>query len=252
MRIAFNGPGIDKSTLLLPPGLPQAEGGVLDLSSPDITAAGAVKVEIPTYPQLGWGDRTTVVFKDEKNAPVVRFAYLPNPAQFKDRACVAEVRVHPLSALVSGSYTVGYSVESRTGNISNSETIPVTVTHSPYNGGGGVATIGTSFFGTYVPGMIGSWVAPLDYSLAIKSDIVVRSLNGFSPPGVTTAGVRLKVYRTPVGGTVQSIAIIESSDGKQWAVTPVGDGNVDLHKGDLISIELDGVSNARFFVALAF
>lgn len=251
MRIAFNGPGIDKSTLLLPPSLPQAEGGVLDLSSPDITAEGLVKVEIPTYPQLGWGDRVTVFFKDEKNAPLVRFAYLPNPAQFKDRTCIAEVRVHPLSALASGSYTVGYSVESRTGNNSNSETMPVTVINSPYTGGGGVATIGTSFFGTYVPGIIGSWVVPVDYSLAIESGIVVRSLNEFSPPGMTTADVRLKVYRTPVDGAVQSIAIVESSDGNQWAVTSVGDGNIDLHKEDLISIELDGVSNARFFVALA-
>jgi hypothetical protein len=251
MRVAFNGPGVGQNTLLSPPGLPQAQGGILDLGSPDITAEGAIKVEIPAYAQLGWGDRVTVVFRDEYDRSIVRLAYLPNPAQFKDEAYVAEVRVRPLSALASGSYHVGYSVTSRTGNISNSEAIPVTVTHSPYAGGGPVTTVGTAFFGTYVRGVIGSWVVPADYSLSTNSDIVVRSLNGFAPPGTTTTDVRLKIQRIPPDGGTESIAVVQTSDGNEWTVSAVGNTNVDLHKEDLISIELDGLSNARFFVALA-
>lgn len=251
MRIAFNGPGVGKSTLLTPPGLPQAKDGVLDFGSPDVTAAGAVKVEIPTYAQLGWGDRVTVIFKDEYDRSLVRFAYLPNPARFKDRAFVAEVRVSPLSALASGRYRVAYSVASRTGNLSNSETSPVKIINSPYTDGGRVPTVSTAFFGTYVPGMIGSWVVPADYSLSTTSEIVVRSLNGFAPPGATAASVRLKVQRTPFEGVIEPIAVVQSNDGSQWTVNPVGDANVDLHKRDLISIELDSTGNARFFVALA-
>lgn len=250
MRIAFNGLDIDAGTPLSSPGLPQVRDGVLDLSLPSVTADGAVKVEIPPYPQLGQGDQVTVIFKDESERSIVRFAYLSNPAQFKDRTHVAEVRVKPLSALMPGSYGISYSVASRTGNISNSAVSQVEIINSPYIGGGRISTVDTGFFGTYIPGVIGGWVVPVDYSLATDSDIVVRSLNVFAPNETATAGVQLNVRRTPVSGDSEMIAIVQSSDGKQWTVTATGDPNVDLRKQDLISIELDGSRNARFFVAL--
>lgn len=250
MRIAFHGSDVHESTLLSPPVLPQAKDGILDLSSPSVTVAGAVEVEIPPYAQFGWGDQVTVVFRGKSENPLVRFAYLPNPAQFQNQTHVAEVRVKPLSALASGSYDVGYSVASRTGNVSNSAVSQVQIINSPYAGGSRAVTVDTSFFGTYMPGAIGGWVVPIDYSLSTDSDIAVRSLSVFGPPGPMTAGVQLKVYRTPPVGDKQLIALVESSDGEQWKVSPVGDSNVSLHQKDLISIELDGKSNARFFVTL--
>jgi hypothetical protein len=251
MKIAFDSSGIDEKAQLSEPVLPQASGGILDLSSPSVVAFGAVKVEIPPYAQLGWGDRVTVVFTDQSRNDLVRFAYLPNPVRFEDQEYVAEVRVQPLSALASSTYDVTYSVASRTGNISNSAVNQVKIINAPHADAGRLSTVDTTFFGTYPPGVIGSWVVPADYTLSTDSDIAVRSLNMFAPSGRVSPDVLLNVRQAPPLGGSKLIATIQSSDGQQWTVRSAGETHVALDRGDLISIELSGNQNARFFVALA-
>jgi hypothetical protein len=252
MKLAFGNSVIAEDSLLLPPDLPQAATGVLDLSSPEVLNDGAVKVKIPSYPQQGWGDRVTVHFNPQSGnlSGIRRFCYLRCPGEgLIDLSYVAEARIQPLTALSSGIYEVDYIVTSRTGNASNSMPKTVEVINAPEVPSGLTAVIDTAFFGTYRNNIIGSWVVPEKYQIAPGSDIAVRSLKMFAPPHSATAGVQLGIYWTPVDEDEQLFAYLRSDDGDQWTPVPVQQ-QVTLSRGDLVSIKLEGNQNARLFVAL--
>lgn len=232
------------STSLPPPAVPQAEQGVLDLGA---LAGDAVQVQVPGYPERNVGDRLTLNWRLGGGDVVRRYAYLADPTRdAPDRQY--EVRVQPLWALQPGDYQVDYTVTSRTGNVSQSAPVPITVVGTPKVPTvlmGGV--IQTTLFGVYRAGVVGTWIAPGPYTIATERDVLVRSLASFSRQGASSPNVTLRFYRNDDGEPFASI--VSDALGTTWTVgVPRSTG---VLRGDLISIELAGEEDASLFLALA-
>lgn len=234
------------------PVLPQAVDGVLNLG----VLADAVLVSVKpyvndrnAYPERDLGDQITVTWTSSSTGDEVvrRYSYLANPV--KDASDVEyEIRVRPLWALPAGGYDVSYTITSRTGNTSRSESAVVTVSDTPAVPSviaGGV--IQTNLFGVYLPGLVGTWIAPGAYAVKSANDVLVKSLASLSADGKSTPGATLKLYKNSDSAAFASV--VSNPDGTTWV--PNIFSSTNFVRGDLISIQLDGSQDATIFLALA-
>jgi hypothetical protein len=243
-------------TLLAPPALPQAQDGVLDLGSDPIASAGAVQVEVPSYPKRNPGDRIIVSFKPRGEAQAVpasaalhRYRFLANPGA-DPAGKTYPVLVEPLWALPADVYEVGYMVTSRTGNTSVSQgaTVSVRNTPQPPAGGDAFAVGQASMFGTYLPDVVQSWVVQLPGTLADANGILWQSL------GKSTPGAVLGIYRTePAGAAPQRLVTLTAdADGTAWSVSPEHDAlPVQFARADLVQVKLEATGPQEILLALA-
>jgi hypothetical protein len=243
-------------TLLAPPALPQAQDGVLDLGSEPIASAGAVQVDVPSYPKRNPGDRIIVSFtprREAEDGPVLsalhRYRYLANPGA-DPAGKTYPVLVEPLWALPADVYEVDYMVTSRTGNTSVSQgaTVSVRNTPQPPAGGDAFAVGQASMFGVYLPDVVQSWVVQQPGTLADVNQILWQSL------GKSTPGAVLCFYRTaPAGAAPQRLATLTAGgDGTTWTISAEHDAlPVQFARADLVQVKLDGAGPQEVMLALA-
>lgn len=234
----------EAQTSLPAPSFPQAQSGVLNLKA---LGADAVSVCMQGYVERNVGDRLTVRWSRNGAEVVRRYVHLADPTR-DGRNAQYEARIWPLWALLPGDYEVDYSVTSRTGNVSRSAPAQIAVTGTPavptvITGG----VIQTSLFGMHQPGLVATWIAPGTYTVASADDVLVQSLADFSAEGASTANVTLQLYRNHDARAFASI--VSDSAGKTWTVSvPQA---TSLARGDLISIQLEGVRDSKIFLAVA-
>lgn len=232
---------------LLPrPSLPQATDSVLDLAT---LGEDVVRVNVPPYPECNIGDRIALqwVRHGTTNEVSMRYAYLSSAA-VTSNGTQHEIRVWPLWTLPPGDYDVRYAVTSRTGNSSQSEVSRVEVVGTPRSPTvvtGGV--IQMTFFGSYRPGIVATWIVPGAYSVASPGDVLVESLASYATEGASTPNTLLQLYRN--GDEAPFASVLSDAAGTTW--TPSVDRTAEFVRGDRISVRLGGAQDPAIFLALA-
>ncbi|GAB1584757.1 hypothetical protein PPNSA23_47000 [Phyllobacterium phragmitis] len=207
-----------------------------------------MRVHVSAYPERNPGDRITLTMaRQEPYLELTRYAYLQDPGQDQDTK-IYEVRVEPLWALLSGQYEVFYMITSRTGNASASAPKSVSITDTPEQPPSApVSAIQVNLFGTYLPGLVGSWMVPEDYTFTPNNGLLAQSLASYSVEQASTPNTILSFYKNEEMDPFAQLA----SDGSGTNWTTKNQAETDFARGDLISIKLDGTDNAKLFLAVA-
>lgn len=227
--------------MLLPPYLPDAEqidldAYRIDLQSPAVTNKEAVEVMILPYAERNLGDRIIVSLVPSAGGgsgnEVTRYFYLSDISHEPPE----HIFIRPLQSLVDGYYQASYTVTSRSGNVSCSQSVEVEVINSPMTSVGTQVTL----FGSYQSGLVAAWVVPQSYSVA-PADVLHAPIHSKQ----SDAGVTLGVYRPQ---DIQPVLSICTVDGQNWSC--LGDQVAQFQEGNLISLKLEGGKNSAIYLAI--